>query len=400
MAAHRKQEIADRIAGEMAHFDQKIDEWKAVAATVGAEVEARLADAGLKHFTVSSRAKSRERFEKKVRKDPFRRVEDMIGVRVSCCYASDIPVVQLALADYWIVEGDSWVDKQETVAAAEFGYRSVQFICRLRVDDLPLGGIVPQENLPHIGQKVEVQLRTALANVWAELEHQRYEHREQRSREADRLWGLTSALLEQADANLDRIRSLPGGLADVRDEQPVGHDLERFVQYHQASRALDTEIAKALDIEQGSDGDGKDLRELRYLITDIQGQSWVKLEKTLADFGDLGRRLAISVAPTDRSIILADWQRRPCIAFRGIGLFFAALAQGLTEDLVPLTSNEFGDRPHRAIPDHRYAEYKVVLDYLTAHPGLSALDVRAMYLTKAQAFTPVIEERSWAPVIF
>lgn len=359
------------VAAELARYDRELRRYRRLRSRIEANFARRLDAAGFRYFQVTARVKSRESFERKVRRAPDREVRDILGVRVIAHFEGDLPAMEQVVREALIVDDDSWVDKSELLPIDAFGYRSVQFVGQIAGSSGRRGGGDAEVDAP----LVEVQLRTALSDTWSELEHDfRYKSARQLPREVDRLFALSAALLEQADENLDRIRR------QVEEERTAGPAargdgggergyIGRFIQYDGDSRSLDQVVTAALDVPFGVvTGAGRELRSV------VRAAGWLRYEALVdgfAEYSELGRRLAIACASTSNDLLLADAEpQRPARAFRGIGTYWTALAAAL-----------LGGEPIREsrVPDGRLAEYRVVAAYLYANPDASALGVRSRY---------------------
>ena len=394
------------VAAELARYDRELRRYRRLRSRIEADFARRLEGAGFRYFQVSARVKSRESFERKVRRSPDREVRDILGVRVIAHFEGDLPAMEQVVREALIVDDDSWVDKSELLPIDAFGYRSVQFVGRIPETADAAGGSgggsgsgsgaggaggsgrngsggggsggggsepggVEEADAP----QVEVQLRTALSDTWSELEHDfRYKSARQLPREVDRLFALSAALLEQADENLDRIRrqvdearvAIPTTRNDGGGERSY---IGRFIQYDGDARTLDQIVTAALDVPFGTvTGSG---RELRSVVRAAGWHRYDALAEGFAAFSELGRRLAIACASTTNDLLLSDAEPlRPARAFRGIGTYWTALAAAL-----------IGGEPIREsrVPDGRLAEFRVVATYLYENPDASALDVRRRY---------------------
>lgn len=407
----REQEEA-LVEAELARYDRELPSYRALRSRIEADFATRLEAAGFKYFHVTARVKTRDSFERKVRRAPDRGVHDILGVRVVANFEGDLPAMEQVVREALIVDDDSWVDKSEMLSVDAFGYRSVQFVGRVP-DERDEGGGAgagaggnatgatdrgplddrDDDELAADAPRVEVQLRTALSDTWSELEHDfRYKSARQLPREVDRLFALSAALLEQADDNLDQIRRQ---VEEARVAAPSRADgggergyIGRFIQYDGDSRTLDQLITAALDVPFGTvTGAG---RELRSVVRAAGWHRYDALADGFAEFSELGRRLAIACASTTRDILLTDTEpQRSARAFRGIGVYWTALAAALLAG-APIRASR--------VPEGRLAEYRVVTAYLNAHPDASALAVRSRYVLLA---TPegTVDEAGFTPIV-
>ncbi|MFF2495485.1 GTP pyrophosphokinase family protein [Agromyces sp. NPDC058064] len=375
------------VAAELARYDRELRRYRKLRSRIEADFARRIEAAGFRYFQVTARVKSRESFERKVRRAPDREVRDILGVRIIAHFEGDLPGMEQVVREALIVDDDSWIDKSALLPLDAFGYRSVQF-----VGLLPDGQQAPGDDAEPTGTQLEVQLRTALSDTWSELEHDfRYKSARQLPREVDRLFALSAALLEQADDNLDLIRRQ---VEEARTAAPTGDGggergyIGRFIQYDGDSRSLDQIITAALDVPFGAvTGTGRELRSV------VRAAGWLQydaLAEGFAEYSELGRRLAIACASSTHDILLTDAEpQRPPRSFRGIGVYWTAMAAALVAGASLRESR---------VPDGRLAEYGVVARHLFEHPDASALATRSRY---EQAAAPVgtLDDASFAPIV-
>ncbi|ANJ28457.1 GTP pyrophosphokinase [Agromyces aureus] len=359
------------VAAELARYDRELRRFRKQRGQIEADIARRLDAAGFKYFHVAARVKSRESFERKVRRAPDREVLDILGVRVVANFEGDLPGMEQVVREALIVDDDSWIDKSALLPLDAFGYRSVQFVGRVPEP----GQEADVDGDPAAGTQLEVQLRTALSDTWSELEHDfRYKSARQLPREVDRLFALSAALLEQADDNLDLIRSQ---VEEARTAAPtLGGErgyIGRFIQYDGDSRSLDQIITAALDVPFSAvTGAGRELRSV------VRAAGWLHYEALadgFAEYSELGRRLAIACASSTNDVLLTDAEpQRPARSFRGIGVYWTAMAAALVSGESLRESR---------VPDGRLAEYRTVAVHLFRRPDVSALAVRSRYQQSA-----------------
>ena len=193
-------DIETEVKDALRAYDRSLVEYRALKESLEQEIPLHLRQWGVPYFRVEARVKKRGSFEAKVRRDPDRPVLDMVGVRIMAFFRGDLAQIEKMMRRLFDVAEDSYIDKGGLLGDQSFGYRSVQFVGRTRGNDM-------FEQF-EAGLPIEVQIRTMLEHVWAEVEHDfRYKPQtEPPSPEINRRFALTAALLEQADRNLDDIR--------------------------------------------------------------------------------------------------------------------------------------------------------------------------------------------------
>lgn len=80
------------IQASLDHFDAHQGDYQRLADELPGAVSERLRRSGLLHFRVEARAKRRESYEAKLRKDPRREIEDAVGVRVLVFFRAEHPL--------------------------------------------------------------------------------------------------------------------------------------------------------------------------------------------------------------------------------------------------------------------------------------------------------------------
>ncbi len=171
---------------------------------------------------VQARVKKARSFaEKCVRKkyeEPFKRMTDLCGARVIVRSKHTVPLVGRFIRDNFLVDEANSADMAGRLGAAEFGYGSLHLVVQVPEDiESPSQAKIRRNGLPLTGQerqwlkelnqghprKAEIQVRTLLQHVWADVVHDRIYKTKLRippryARVASRL----AALLEEADNSL------------------------------------------------------------------------------------------------------------------------------------------------------------------------------------------------------
>ncbi len=149
-------------------YDRTVD----LANLAGELVSFILSDRDYGLHLISSRAKSVDSLRMKiVRKnyaDPASEVTDQIGVRVITYYGEKVDSVVSRLSTALRVDYANSLDKRQQLAESErFGYRSVHLVCvptRETLRDGRWSGLR--------ARVIEIQIRSLLDHVWAEIEHE------------------------------------------------------------------------------------------------------------------------------------------------------------------------------------------------------------------------------------
>jgi putative GTP pyrophosphokinase len=162
--------------------------------------------------SIEVRAKSIESFQRKIsrareagpgkipEKDPLTEITDLAGVRVITFFPKTLVEVDGILHEQFeIIEID---DKSETLKEDDrFGYHSVHYLVSLLPNRTELA-----EYSRFTGLVAEIQVRTILQHVWAEIEHDiQYKSVEAMPTAIRRRFIMLAGLLELADREFQAI---------------------------------------------------------------------------------------------------------------------------------------------------------------------------------------------------
>ena len=140
-----------------------------------------------------------DKIRRKSVEDPFREIEDLVGLRVVCLFLSDLPKITAIVRDTFRVVRED--DKIATIGADIFGYLAVHFDVRLKEVYSS-----PQYN-PLRDTTFEIQVRTITHDAWASISG--YLDYKGRGRIPDRLkrdFYALSGLFYIADTHFDFLR--------------------------------------------------------------------------------------------------------------------------------------------------------------------------------------------------
>ena len=382
-----------RIASDLQRYDALLPEYRRTIAALTERLSAAIgADDRIHLHAIEPRVKTRTSLENKLREklatDSDARVEDVLGVRIITYFRDDAIWVEQLVRDMLRVHEGTYADKAALLEDREFGYRSIQFLATMpwALDDGHLPTIIRERRKPPplSPAVVEIQIRSILEHGWAEIEHGLvYKSGRPLPRPIRRRFALAAALIENADEQLEVIRDqlaldrpeLP--VAEENDDQAVAGLIQRVIGSDRASRALDDQIAAALDLRQGRPANAE--RDVERAVHVAMLDSRAKLERALAEQdGKLGLRMAIVCADIDHPLTRPDARHdpdEPVVAFPGIGIYWTALAllHGQEDTLWHFT----------AVGEGRLSEYRDVGRYLVEHPEESALSIRERYRRQA-----------------
>lgn len=202
---------------------------------------------GIDVIQVESRAKSVGSFVDKIRRkgrtdsDPMESVTDLIGLRVITYYIEDVARVGDLLAAEFSVDAENSMDKAQSLASDQFGYRSAHFVARLSSARV---GLVEWKTFADL--RIEFQVRTALQHAWAAVSHKlAYKSPEDAPAALQRRLYRLSALFELADEQFSILRDESQAADDAyRDDVSTGKldipiDASSISAYIQQERVLD-----------------------------------------------------------------------------------------------------------------------------------------------------------------
>ncbi|MCX5800578.1 MAG: RyR domain-containing protein [Candidatus Eisenbacteria bacterium] len=163
---------------------------------------------------VQTRPKSVASFGEKIQRkknkyrDPVNQITDLCGARVILPTLAEVRAVCEFIERHFDIDWENTIDVAQRLKPAEFGYRSVHYVVRLRPGVFPTGDVdveIPEETL---GLKAEIQVKTILEHAWAVFTHDRaykgaFKIPEKWQRELSALAGM----LEQTDNSFARIQS-------------------------------------------------------------------------------------------------------------------------------------------------------------------------------------------------
>ncbi|MGJ4961385.1 hypothetical protein [Bradyrhizobium sp. HKCCYLRH3061] len=145
------------------------------AEEVGRILEDALTAAEIKYQAIESRAKAVDSFDAKCKKvnqtgtpkyaDPMTEITDLAGARIITYTLGDVERVCAFLEKHFDVREKKDIG-EERLDLGQFGYQSIHYLCRLNSKRLEL-----PEFSRFGGMICEIQVRTVLQHVWAQIEH-------------------------------------------------------------------------------------------------------------------------------------------------------------------------------------------------------------------------------------
>ncbi len=153
------------------------------------------------------RLKTSESLARKIiKKDKYRTltdITDVVGFRLVAYFADDVDKIASLVSQRFKMDWDNTVDKSAALSPTAFGYSSLHYVC-----SLPEEGEYTDYPPQFRGIRFEIQIRTSLQHVWAEIEHDLgYKSEFGVPRSIRREFSRIAGLLEIADERFNAIRT-------------------------------------------------------------------------------------------------------------------------------------------------------------------------------------------------
>lgn len=185
-------------------YDKNIDLYESLASNVANTLKTALDKNNIAYVNIPYRAKTKESFLKKWEEKQYDDVEEMMdiaGIRVITLVESDLEPIEDLIKQLFNVHEKDSENKDHKLGDNKFGYRSRHFVCDIGQAREKLIELEHFKN-----KKFEIQIRTALAHAWAEIEHDRgYKLEGGLPSNIKRRLNIVAALLESADNEFNRL---------------------------------------------------------------------------------------------------------------------------------------------------------------------------------------------------
>lgn len=168
------------------------------------QITGALRQASMRVMSIEHRTKTISSLEAKIARKgdkyaDIREVTDLVGIRIVCYFSDDVDRIANLIGSLFQIDQAASVDKRALLSTTSFGYLSLHCICSLKED-----GTWPEELY---GIRFEVQIRSVLQHVWAEIEHDLgYKSEFGVPRTVRREFSRVAGLLEIADEYFVSIR--------------------------------------------------------------------------------------------------------------------------------------------------------------------------------------------------
>lgn len=155
-------------------------------------------------LSVDNRVKTEESLAEKVERkgdkySSLSDITDILGIRIICFFSDDVDRVAAMIEEMYDMDWENTIDKRISISPTVFGYLSLHYIC-----SIPFGSGYSEELC---GKKFEIQIRSTLQHVWAEIEHDLgYKSDFGVPRDIRREFSRVAGLLEIADERFAAIR--------------------------------------------------------------------------------------------------------------------------------------------------------------------------------------------------
>ena len=169
------------------------------------KIEKILKDNDIFYVKTEARIKTLDSFTRKIKikkdkyKNPLEEMTDILGIRIITYYREDVDSILKLLKENFKIDYQNSTNKLQSLKYNEMGYLSLHYICKHKSS---------QKNLYGCGDfKFEIQIRTALQHIWAQIDHQlRYKTLINIPNKVQRKLFRISAMLESIDDEFDSIK--------------------------------------------------------------------------------------------------------------------------------------------------------------------------------------------------
>lgn len=157
--------------------------------------------------SIQSRLKDKDSLARKIDKknkySTLKDITDICGIRISTFYSDDVDRISEIIEKEFDIDTVNTIDKRKSLEPDRFGYLSLHYIVSVNGDRSHLSEYQQFSDL-----KFEIQIRSILQNVWAEIEHDLgYKSSDGIPSNIKRDFSRLAGLLELADKEFMSIRN-------------------------------------------------------------------------------------------------------------------------------------------------------------------------------------------------
>lgn len=254
-------------------------------------------------------------------------ITDIVGARVITFYSADVDKIAALIQKIFEVDWENSVDKRKQHSLESFGYMSLHYVCRIRPS------LYSDPDCPELNNvRFEVQMRTALQHVWANMYHDTgYKSGLEVPPEHLRTLNRLAGVLELADDEFSRVR------AQINDYRRKVHSLVRDGNFDEVSLSGDSfKSYLALDpfgsltekIAAINQAEVQNVSLMPYLSTlrMLGCQTIGDVERLRLKYSDLAYRMTVhQIGQTDLDIISSSLALQNicivCVVARGGGVY-------------------------------------------------------------------------------
>ncbi len=186
------------------YYQENVQNHEELAHLVAHILRAVLDSHGICYVDIPMRIKSLSSTLQKCQNKQYQsihEVTDLIGLRVVALVEKDLLAIENVIRANFAIDESRSSNKGNALGTNQVGYRSVHFLCTLDEQRVSL-----PENQRFANMHFEIQIRTALAHTWAEIEHKgNYKCNPGLPDHLKRRFGLLAGVLESADLEFNRL---------------------------------------------------------------------------------------------------------------------------------------------------------------------------------------------------
>ncbi len=203
----------------LSEYERERPALQGAASALGGYLDRVLSDSNVSPHMVSIRVKEVDSFRgkllRKEYRNPAKELTDAIGARVILYRGDEVDYVADILRRNLSVREKDSIDKRRSLGLREFGYRSYHLICQIKPE------LRSTLDLRPIGARTfEIQVRSILEHVWAEIEHSvAYKSGAELPSELKRRFASLAAVLEMLEREFSSVSQEKNALVDRAREQ-------------------------------------------------------------------------------------------------------------------------------------------------------------------------------------